>query len=288
MPDRDRSVSVARTEGALTADALSAWLVGREAYRHTRFIAVRGDDGVALVEVERADAEPLFSVITSIRLLAGPDTCAWIEVSDIDTSVPSQVALAARTHAPEAAVVVVSGRYGHVGFIADAQPNELRVIDVVPPFPPKLVDQVRRLLDTAEELPPIVLREELIDLRELALEVPSDTYLLPCRAGGTAIDGHDIVFLDERPPHDDWVLVGCARSRELHRWFYEEQTVNIDSCPRERSAPDIPTLTKCCLLDQGIEQHGATVTVPWGASLAEVREALELLVQGKGSRWAPG
>ena len=36
-------------------------------------------------------------------------------------------------------------------------------------------------------------------------------------------------------------------------------------------------LTKCCLLERGIEVNGATAVVPWGANLDEVRAALRVL-----------
>ena len=36
-------------------------------------------------------------------------------------------------------------------------------------------------------------------------------------------------------------------------------------------------LTKCCLLERGIEVDGATAVVPWGANLDEVRAALRAL-----------
>ena len=280
-PARDRMVSVTRVAGGLTEAALSQELVGREVYRHTRYLAVHGDDGAVLAEVERRDEEPLFSPITGLRLLGAPDQTRWVHDATVDTSVPSQIAAAAATHAPDARVVIVTGRYGHVGFIMDPRPLDLLVVDVVPPVPAKLIDQVRRVLDTAESLPPVLVHEQCVDLTQVGRETPAATYLLPCRGGDTVIDGHPVAYLDERPERQDWVLLGCARSRELHRWFYGDLPPNVDTCPRERVKADRPTLTKCCLLDSGFEQDGAVVTVPWGASLAEVRDALERLVGGE-------
>jgi hypothetical protein len=36
-------------------------------------------------------------------------------------------------------------------------------------------------------------------------------------------------------------------------------------------------LTKCCLLERGVQVDGTTAVVPWGASLDEVRTALRAL-----------
>jgi len=280
-PARDRMVSVTRVAGGLTEAALAQELIGREVYRHTRYLAIRGDGGAALAEVVRQNEEPLFSPITGLRLLAAAHETRWVEDATVDTSVPSQLAAAAAAHAPDAKVVIVTGRYGHVGFIKDPRPLDLFVVDVVPPFPAKLIDQVRRVLDTAEGLPPVQVHEQCVDLRQIGRETPAATYLLPCRGGDTAIDGHPVAYLDERPARQDWVLLGCARSRELHRWFYGDLPTYVDTCPRERVDGSQPTLTKCCLLDSGLEQDGEVVTVPWGASLAEVREALVRLVGGE-------
>jgi len=53
----------------------------------------------------------------------------------------------------------------------------------------------------------------------------------------------------------------------------------VDICPRRRAAgsPGELTLTKCCLLERGIEVNGRTATVPWGSSLDEIRRALRHL-----------
>jgi hypothetical protein len=37
------------------------------------------------------------------------------------------------------------------------------------------------------------------------------------------------------------------------------------------------TLTKCCLLERGVELEDGRATVPWGANLDEVRAALRWL-----------
>jgi hypothetical protein len=39
----------------------------------------------------------------------------------------------------------------------------------------------------------------------------------------------------------------------------------------------VRVLTKCCLLERGIEVRGHTAVVPWGANLDEVRAALRAL-----------
>jgi hypothetical protein len=274
--------------------SLRAHFLGRQAYRRTRYIVVRaadadrpgrgaGADATAVIEVTKRSDAPLFSEITAVTLIAGPGETAFVEAPEADTGVPSSLARVAAGRAPGARCVVVRGRYGHVGFIADPDPIRVRVVEVVPPHPAKLVDQASRVLDLAEDLPPIELVPELTDLAALAASRPAGHYLFPCRAG-TASAGEAVSYLDEIPPRADWTLVGCARSRAIHDWFYPDAAPVVDMCPRNlarqvlarpttEGAP-APILTKCCLLEDEITVADELVVVPWGASLAQVREGL--------------
>ena len=287
VPRRYRGVAVARVDGPLTPEELSRHFMGREAYRRTSYVVARRAGKAAVVRVAKASDEPLFSPIVDVELLAGPDETALVSAPDVDTAVPTQLARAAADLAPDARCVVVQGRYEHVNFILNPAPIPLRVMEVVPPEPPKLVDQVLRVLEVAEELPPVELRPEVIDLVDLARDRPADRYLFPCRGSGAAPQGAEVAYLDERPPRADWVLVGCARSREIHRHFYGDEPLYVEMCPRELTRPsDVPTLTKCCQLESGALRDDLLVTVPWGASLAEVREGLALVLTAAEPAWA--
>jgi hypothetical protein len=167
-----------------------------------------------------------------------------------------------------ARVTVVQGRFEHVNFIVEPAPVRVRVLEVVPPEPPKLLEMARSVVDYDEDLPPVELEFEAIDLRELG----GDMY--PCRCSG--LEGE---FLDAGPPElGDWTLVGCERSRQIHVALYgAEPRERIDFCPREVGAPGGPTLMKCCLYERGVRREGAAMVVPWGAALEEVRQALREL-----------
>jgi hypothetical protein len=300
VPTHYRSVSVADVDVALDAASLAGWFLGREAYRRTGYIVARHGGAGALISVTKASGEALFSPIVSVDVVAGPDECALVESPETDVGIPTQLAAAAETLAPGARCVVVTGRYRHVSFILEPAPLPVRVVEVAPPLPAKLLDQAQRLLAVAEELPPLTLVPQVFDLTELAAAEPASRYLFPCRGSGAAPLRAEIAYLDERPPRQSWVLVGCARSRQLHRWFYgpygpgapgeavgegpagspEESlgVTTVDMCPRQLARagwPAGPTLTKCCLLEEGIERDGEVVVVPWGASLDEVRAGLQ-------------
>jgi hypothetical protein len=302
VPGRYRDVAVATVEAPLTRDGLERHFLGREAYRRTRWVVARRGPDVALVEVRKAAGrgEELFAPIVEARVLALPGECVLVDAPEVDTGVPSQLARAARERAPGARCVVVQGRYRHISFILDPAPIRVRVVEVVPPAPPKLLDQASRVLEVAEDLPPIELVAELVDLTELARDHPAPRYLLPCRGAGVALDDAEVRFLDERPAVEDWVLLGCARSREIHRWFYRTDAEAVDMCPRRlaaghgRGSPPVndhptPVLTKCCLLEEHLEVEADhhRVTVPWGASLELVRVGLGRAAALAEPAWAP-
>lgn len=288
VPRRYRGVSVARVDVPLTEAGLRDHFLGREAYRRTEYVVARRGEAAAVVHVTKASDDDLFSPIVSVEVLAGADETGYVVAPDVDTGVPTQLCRTAFERAPGARCVVVQGRYEHVNFILDLAPVPVRVVEVVPPEPPKLLDQVRRVLEMAEDLPPVDLRPEIVDIVERAGTRPSTRYLFPCRGSGAAPPGAEVAYLDERPPRAEWVLVGCERSRQIHRHVYGDEPPSVELCPRELAGPtDEFTLTKCCLLEDRIERDGRTVIVPWGASLAEVREGLGLLISVAEPAWAP-
>ena len=291
MPSRYRQVTTAAVD-SLDPDDLCRYFTGREAYRRTRFVVARLGDQQALVEVARTDDEALFSDTVGARVLAPSEECVWVRDPTLDCGIASHLAAAAARH-PGARCVIVEGQYEHISFLLNPQPIEVEVLDIIPPTKSKLVDQVRRVLDFAEDLPPIVVHPYLIDSRQLLADEQPDceSVLVPCRGGGVDVDGVDVAFLDERPTRASWALLGCQRSQQIHHWFYGEKAEpQVDFCPR-RFLPDDdgsqPRLTRCCLRESGIERQGSSVLVPWGASLAEVRQALDQIVSAQGVVWTP-
>jgi hypothetical protein len=290
VPAQYREVSVTEVPMALDEDALRGYLVGRVVYRRTRFVIARNGAASMVAEVSKETEQPLFSPVTTVTVLARAEETVMVDAPDVDTAVPTQLARAAQEHAPGARCVIVRGRYGHVSFILDPAPIRVRVLEVVPPSPPKLVDQLTRVLELAEDLPPVELVPDLVDLRELARRRPAPRYLFPCRAGQGAQDlAAGVSYLDEIPDREPWTLVGCARSRAIHDWFYGDEVPQVDMCPRNLAARagrdgQGPLLTKCCLLEDRVASDGDTVVVPWGASLAQIREGLCLALAARARR----
>jgi hypothetical protein len=276
-----RGLSVQEVSIPLTDTDIRALLAQREIYRRTAFLALRNGSDTALVAVRPSDPERLLSPVAELRVLAGPAQTCWID--DPGTDVGNATSLAAAALAREAPGVlayVVQGRFEHVNFIWQPAPLAITVTEVVPPRPAKLLEMARQVVAFDEDLPPVTLVLDAVDVGQLVAANPAPHYLLPCRGSGFP-DDDDVSFLDAHPAyHPDWLLIGCERSRQFHERFYGEQPSRVDLCPKERAAAPRDggrVLTKCCLLERGLEVAGSTAVVPWGANLDEVRAAIRAL-----------
>lgn len=274
-----RRVSVQHYEGPMTVEAITALLLSREAYRRTDFIVLRGaGTETAVAAITRAESEPLFSQITSVEVLALPDTCVYAACPDVDPA--NRSALARTAHelgVGPGGTLIVEGLYDHVNFIHHPDPLIVRVVEVAPPEPPKLYGLARHVLSYAD-LPPIRLELERIEVRDLAESVHPKAYLVPCRSGGLDDLPAPVYFLDQRPERHDWTMIGCERSLQFHRHFYGDEPPRVEMCPRRIAGErKEPTLLKCCLLETHIEQDKNIMVVPWGADLAMVEAALRKL-----------
>ena len=173
---------------------------------------------------------------------------------------------------------VVEGRFQHVNFIYEPAPLPIRVVEVVPPHPPKLLDMARTVLDYDEDLPPVGVRLRA-DRPARAGRRRAEHYLFPCRCAGLELDAR-VDFLDAGPPRRR--RLDARRLRALApdpRRALRPRAARADRLlpAADRAERTQLTLLKCCLRERGIERSGARMTVPWGASLEEVRAALREL-----------
>jgi hypothetical protein len=278
-----RCVSFQPYDGAMDADNIEHYVLSREVYRRTDIIILHNNrQEYAVIAVQRASSETLFTAVEKVEVLALPDDCVFIADPDTDPGNRSALGKAALKHqvSPQQTAIVV-GAFDHVNIIHHPNPFVLRVIEVVPPEPPKLYHMVEQVLSYAD-LPPIVLELETIDLRDLALTVTPEAYLVPCRSGGLTDLGAPVYFLDERPEQrHQWTLLGCERSLQFHRHYYGDEPPRVEMCPRKLlKADEKKTILKCCLLEYDFEQEGNTVTVPWGTDLGMIEKALRQLFVG--------
>jgi len=279
-----RCVSFQPYDGAMDADAIERYVSAREVYRRTDIIILHNNRGeYAVIAIQRHSSETLFTAVEKVEVLALPDDCVFIADPETDPGNRSALGKAALKHrvSPQQTAIVV-GAFDHVNIIHHPNPYILRVMEVVPPEPPKLYHMVEQVLGYAD-LPPIVPELAAIDLHDLAGTVAPEAYLVPCRSGGLGDLNAPVYFLDERPEQRrSWTLLGCERSLQFHRHYYGDEPPRVEMCPRKLHKPDgKKTILKCCLLEYDFELEGDTLIVPWGSDLAMIEKALRRLFAGE-------
>ena len=189
-----------RVDFPLTADGLRENLLGRDAYRRTEFIVLRGKGECAVARITKARPDDLFSPVSAVELFVPPAECHWVDDAAVDVGNPSQLAAKARALGVGCGeTLIVHGKYEHVNFIHRPDPIVIRVVDVIPPEPAKLWTMVNQVLVIAEDLPPIELRYEPIDLIALARGSPAAEYLFPCQASGIDVGARFTSWTRARP-----------------------------------------------------------------------------------------
>ena len=278
-----RCVSFQPYDGIMDASVIEKYLLNREVYRRTDIIILHNPQHeYAVAAVQRASCEALFTKVEKVEIVALPADCVFIEDPETDPANPSALAKAAIKHGVTVQqTAIIWGMFDHINIIHHPKPLRLRVVEVIPPAPPKLYHLIEQVLSYAD-LPPINLELVVIDLRELAGTVNPESFLVPCRSGGLDELNAPVYFLDERPvQRENWTLLGCERSLQFHRHYYGDEPPRVEMCPRQLTKADgTATILKCCLLEYDIEQEGLLTIVPWGADLKMIEKALLQLTRG--------
>lgn len=244
----------------------------------TDYIVFRRGRDCAVVEIEKTAPTHSFCRITSVTVLARPECTRWIDDAAVDTGSPSALAEKARTAGIGASeTLVVNGLYEHVNFIHRPAPRVIHLFDMVPPEPPRLLDLTRQVVAYGD-FPALVLEPHIQTIPDLVRDLDNKQILFPC--GVSQLRGiAGAFFLDERPARQDWVLVGCEKSRLIHRHMYGVDCACIELCPRTLFRDDAaPALMRCCRVERTFEMSGSVAVVPWGAERSVIESALRALV----------
>ena len=270
-------IAVQYLEADLDERAIRAFLHDKEVWFETDYVVFRRGSECAVATIMKTTPRNSFCRIVCVDLLSKPDRTYWMDDAGVDTGNPSGLAGKARASGiGSSETLVVNGLYGHVNFIHRPQPLVIDIFDLSPPEPPRLLDMTRRVL-AHRDFPAIVLNAHIQSIPALARDV-AKTLLFPC--GISELKRTTAAFyLDERPPRQDWVLVGCARSQQIHRHFYADDCPRIELCPKHLfDAPGGLALMRCCMVETRVECSGRVVFVPWGADLSLIEEALRTLL----------
>ncbi|HTY47924.1 MAG TPA: hypothetical protein VMB46_09720 [Methanomassiliicoccales archaeon] len=278
LPDHCKDVSVREVDFELTKENIDRHTTGKKAYTRTEYIVLRHGKEHAVVRVFKEGGTELFRPISAHKIVSLPTDTVFIKDENVDVLSRAQMVKVALAHPGK--TVVVQGLFNHVSFASGREAIELRVLDVVPPAPSKLSVLVGKALDVGlVDLPVVPINEE-IDLNRLELQVKTRTVMFPCRASGITTE-KNVLFLDETPRlKEEVTLVGCDLSRRIFHSLYKQKPIHVNMCPRDLAPKDGRyRIVKCCRVREGFEIEGTTATVPWGATVREVADAISALLR---------
>ncbi len=278
LPDHCKDVSVRKVDFELTEENIDKHTIGKKAYTRTEYIILRHGSELAVIRVFKEGGTELFRPISAHKIVSLPANTIFVKDEKVDVLSRAQMLRVALAHPGK--TVVVEGLFNHVSFASGKEAIELRVLDVVPPSPSKLSVLVNKALDVGlVDLPVLPILEE-IDLNRLELQVKTGTVMFPCRASGITTE-RSVLFLDETPKtSEDVTLVGCDLSRRIYHSIYRQKPTHVNRCPRDLAPKDGKyRIVKCCKVREGFEIDGKTATVPWGATVREVADAITALLK---------
>jgi hypothetical protein len=283
FPKHCKEVSVKRVAFPLNKEGILENLINKPAYKKTSFIILNNENDWAVVRIKKPGPKDLFSKITDIEIISLPETTKYTEDENIDVLSPTW--MAEKADELDCETLVVKGKFEHISFIHNEKIVPLRVIEVLPPEPAKLVEMVRSVLYSGNVSKPVKIVPNIIDLREVERDFDTQNIVFPCNASGLT-SNMKTFYLDERPDFADEelssiTLVGCDLSLRIFKTLYGKEPDFYNFCPKKKALEmqqEYPVITKCCEVKEGHEHIGNMVIVPWGSTQREVEDALNELL----------
>jgi len=256
-------------------------LIGKKAFTQTSYVVIFSGKDVATAEVIKEDGLELFRKIVDVKNITLPCETVYVEDETIDLLNRSLAARLCEKYPGK--TVVIKGEGEHISFVRDEKAVEIAVVDAVPPKPGrlfKLVEHAQKNLLRAA----IKTKEIEVNLQEIAEEAErkgEKRIMFPCRA--SSVSAKEAMFLDECKGHqkiEEVMLIGCSLSYRIFEDIYKRAPAKfINICPREHAKGlGMKSIARCCKVKSGYEIEGEVATVPWGARLEEVADALRALV----------
>jgi len=281
IPRHCGDLGVAEVPFELTEKNLKAHFLGRRSYTRTAFYAVTNGDEWAVIQVSKTPTKNLFQPIESVKVVSLPARTRFVREPKLDVlDIRNLLEVQSRN---KGKLVVFQGRFEHVSFVDIKLPARIKIIDVIPPNPPKLEVLIKELIGRNS---PLKVEANVIDISGLVANEKSDI-IMPCRASYEDIlekSKRKWRYLDQAPVLSvkqirSSLLVGCPLSARIFEELYGSKPRLANICAREnakRGSKVPPTIARCCRVKEGVEVDGKMILVPWGANICEVAEALRI------------
>lgn len=270
-----KDVSMREVGIRLDAEHISELMKDWRAYVRTDSLILKNGDDYAIVDLVKKDCSTLIRDVVDFRIVSLPKDTVFVERPEMDVlNLPAMAAL--QSEFPGKAVIV-RGMFSHISYVKDIVPVELNVVDNVPPSPSKLGVLVRMALASGFVNHPVVVKETIIDMADKISEVDTEAVMFPCRVSNLKAD-RPFYFLDDTPKvNEEVTLIGCNLSKRIYSEVYGSEPKFINVCPADHVDPEKRTIVKCCKVKTGHKLEGNVVSVPWGATVPEVVDAINAL-----------
>jgi len=283
IPRHCADVGIAKVRFPLTEENLVSHFLGKKSYARTKFYAVNNENDWAVVQVTKKPTRNLMGVIESVKVLSLPERTRFLVEPELDVLQIGQM-LRLQARFPDN-LLIIQGRFDHVSFIDVRLPAKIAIVDVVPPRPSKLKLAIESLVGACTSM--LEFETHLIDIEQLVESCRSGEVMLPC---GSAYDNFPdrtekrLLFLDRSPELSSeqakgMELIGCSLSRRIFEELYGFTPIIHNICPKNfelTNRIELPTISRCCKVKNGVEVDGNWIFVPWGADICEIGEALRI------------
>lgn len=144
IPQHCGDVGVEEVSFPLTEENLRKHFLGRRSYTRTKFYAVTNGKDWAVVQVSKKPTKDLFQPVQGVNILSLPDRTSFVHEPGLDVLHIGNLLKVQSRH--RGRLVVFKGRFEHVSFVDVPLPAKIRIVDIIPPAPSKLVVLVRELV----------------------------------------------------------------------------------------------------------------------------------------------
>ncbi len=273
LPGHCKDVSLREVDHDLTSEGIAEAMRGRKAYTRTDFQVLRKGEEHAVIALRKRKGKGLFLPVEDIEVISLPEDTVFIKRPELDVINPSALLRLSLEYPGK--TVVVEGLFNHLNFVHELEALPLRVLDDVPPDPSKLSVLVERALASGFLDLPILPEVVDLDIASYLDQVGTEAVMFPCRVSGISSD-RPVYFLDDGPVLEHEVtLIGCHLSKRIFESLYKHEPEFINVCPQDHVPDDgVPTIVKCCKVKNGFSVDGPLRSVPWGATVPEVVEAI--------------
>jgi hypothetical protein len=287
MPEHCSEVNLYEVNFPLYSESITKELIGKKVYNKTNYLILINKDERAVIKLIKVFDQALFWKIKKIHIISLPGNTIYIENNKIDVLNKFLMIEVAKEY--DGDIVVVKGKFEHVSFVSYEKGIYINVFDVAPPYPVKLPYLIEEVLRSGFINGAVEINNIVIDINDLIKNVTTGSLMMPCHVSSITSDlswSGNIYYLDRNPdlPEkeiNDVTLIGCDSSLRIFEEIYNFTPPFINICPgillKELQITG-PTILRCCGINE-FEADNGTALVPWGASINDIGEALEYLIE---------